>query len=262
MSSETIVAAGTFLGAFIGALLLALRSQRTTTKTTIQDEFSKYSKAQAEASDRLNQTFEKIIHLQENQLEDYKRDLAELRANAGNFKAALDDALKDAEIIRRDMHDLQCEVDKLRIENADKEKQLAALTKAIQQREDLIGSHVQKIDRLERALADKDEQLTEAQATITTLKQNEAKTAGELSELRERVKKLELEVAKLNQERDQLIVERDAARREAEQARAEAAAAKAREVELTRRIELLESQIRTLQAAKAAALPAASEGTG
>lgn len=265
MSQETLDTLAAVIATFLGTLLVVLRTS-TSQRKTIETKIDQTSERQTKDFEILRNTFVTALKVETDIKNEYRAEVATLKADVVNYKELLDSAIREVDIMRGEMRQMRTEydgqmnvlkgqIDSLVKENAEKERQLNALTDAIKKREDMIGDYVQKLDRLERALADKDVQLTEAQTLISTLKANEQRTTTELEHLRERVRNLETQVAKLNAERDLLIAERDAARKEAEAARAESAASKQKEFQLLQRIEYLETRIRELENAKAEGTP-------
>ena len=256
-----------FVGSLLtnGGLFISMMRQRKVVSNAAT-KIDESARRQQEANDLLRKTLTDALEVKNSVIEDDRREIASLKKDVANYKEALDSTLKEVDAMRGDLrqmrfeHDAQIrelrgEIDSLKKELTEKDRQLTALTKAVQDREDLVATQVQKIHRFEMALAEKDAALVEAQTLISTLRQNETRTAEQLDQLRERVRNLETQVAKLNAERDLLIAERDAARREAEAARVETAAAKQKEFQLLQRIEYLETRIRELETVKAEGTP-------
>lgn len=268
MDRETIITVGTFIGAILASIFVSLRTMRNPRKA-LESAATKIdaTTARQEAAFALfEKTLTSALNVEKSINNEQRSEIASLKSDIANYKEALDSTLREVDIMRGEIRqmrtehaaeikELRGEIETLKKDNSEKDRQLNALTKAVQDREDLIGNQVQKINRFEMALAEKDAALVEAQTLISTLRQNETRTAEQLDQLRERVRNLETQVAKLNAERDLLIAERDAARRETDAARAEVAASKQREALLLQRIDLLEARIRELETAKAEGKP-------
>jgi chromosome segregation ATPase len=256
------------LGTIIGWILVGIfgyvgsriagRGQRQAV-TLATSKLDESTKRQEEANDLLKRTLTDALSFKDSQLTDQRKEINELKLDNTNFKEALDGALREIDSMRNDMrgmrndHDQQINSMKAQIaglvkELHEKDHQLDALTKAVQERETMIGGQVQKLDRFERALAEKDTALMEAQTTIGNLKTNEQRTSDELNQLRERVRNLEAKVSELQAERGVLLAERDAARAEVLRVNTEKAL-------LLARIDALEAQLRARAAVRMEAPP-------
>lgn len=249
-----------FVGSLLtnGGLFISMMRQRKVVSTAAT-KIDESTRRQQEANDLLRKTLTDALEVKNGVIADDRKEIATLKTDLTDYKEALDSTLKEVDNMRADLrqmrteHDQQIremrgEIDNLKKELIEKDRQLTALTKAVQDREDLIGSQVQKINRFEMALAEKDAALVEAQTLISTLRQNETRTAEQLDQLRERVRNLETQVAKLNAERDLLIAERDAAR-------ADLAKVNSEKSVLLARIDELESRLRAIEAVKAEGTP-------
>ena len=249
-----------FVGSLLtnGGLFISMMRQRKVVSSAAT-KIDESTRRQQEANDLLRKTLTDALEVKNSVIDDDRREIDSLKKDVTNYKEALDSTLKEVDAMRSDLrqmrfeHDQQIremrtEIDSLKKELTEKDRQLTALTKAVQDREDLIGSQVQKINRFEMALAEKDAALVEAQTLISTLRQNETRTAEQLDQLRERVRNLETQVAKLNAERDLLIAERDAAR-------ADLAKVNSEKSVLLARIDELESRLRAIEAVKAEGTP-------
>jgi chromosome segregation ATPase len=267
LGQDTIVAIATFLATFLTTVALVLRSNSSQRAhiDTAASKIDEATKRQDAATELLNKTLHSALTVKDGLIADDRKEIANLKSDVVNYKELLDSALREIDNMRADLrgmraeHDqrireMQIQIDGLLKENTEKDRQLNALTDAIKKREDAIGDYVQRVDRLERALNDKDISLTEAQTLIGNLKQNEQRTADELNQLRERVRNLEAKVSELQAERGVLLAERDAARAEIVRVQSEKAV-------LLARIDTLESQVRQMTAVRTDAPPLAERST-